>query len=143
MGFHYESVSDLARTFGRVPAEMAAGLRAELPAVGAELMAVSQANSSWSSRIPGAHFIRARVSQSGGVEVGVDQGDAPHARPYEGLSAGGSGGEFRHPVYGPTETRPDPPWVPEATRPFLRPAAEAVGPQLEDRIRSLVQRVTA
>lgn len=51
---------------------------------------------------------------------------APHARPYEGLSAG-SAGKFRHPVYADAEnfTRRAWTWVTSPTRPFLMPAAEA------------------
>lgn len=139
MAIHAESVTELARTFGRLPTEMAEGLRRELPVAGQRLLRLSQANSSWSGRIPGAHYIRARLSRTGGVEVGVDASKAPHARPYEGLSSGGSRGFFRHPVYGD----PDIPWQQQATRPFLKPAVEVEGPRLEEAVRALVRKVTS
>lgn len=134
---HAESVSELARVFGRVPAEMAAGLREELPAAGERLMRASQQNASWSSRIPAAHYLRVSVSSSGGVSVGVDQVAAPHARPYEGLSSGGSRGFFRHPNWG----RDD--WSQEATRPFLAPAVEQEGPALKEAIGQLIRNITS
>jgi hypothetical protein len=140
MAVHHESVAELARTFGRIPAEFAAGLREELPRAGEALMRRSQANASWSSRIPGAHYVRPDLSsRSGGVVVGVDQAAAPHARPYEGLSSGGSRGFFRHPVFGD----PDIPWEQQDTRPFLAPAVEAEGPALVDAIRDLVRQITS
>lgn len=138
MPIHAESVGELARTFGRVPAEMTAGLRAELPAAGQRLLRASQAGASWSSRIPGAHYLRTSLAQSGGgVSVGVDATAAPHARAYEGLTQGGSRGFFRHPTYGHD------PWVSQDTRPFLRPAIEAEAPRLEEAIRALVRKATS
>lgn len=134
---HAESVSELARVFGSVPAGMAQGLREELPEIGRRVERRSQANSAWSRRIPAAHYVRVSVSQSGGVTVGVDAQAAPHARPYEGLSSGGRRGTFRHPNWG----RDD--WSEERTRPFLRPAADAERPDAEEAIRQLVRRVTA
>jgi hypothetical protein len=86
----FRSVSELARTLGGVPTEMAAELRAELPLIGESLRSRSEDNSSWSSRIPGAHYVKVGLGSSGGVSVGVDASLAPHARPYEGLSSGGS-----------------------------------------------------
>lgn len=138
MAIHAQSVSELARTFGRIPAEMAAGLREELPQIGQILMRRSQANASWSSRIPGAHYVRARLGSShGGVEVGVDRVAAPHARPYEGLAPGGNSRFFRHPTNDTPNT-----WVTQETRPFFRPAAEETAPEMETRIRALVRTVT-
>lgn len=135
----FRSVSELARTLGAVPAEMAVELRAELPVIGEKLKARSQENSSWSSRIPGAHYLKVGLgSTTGGVSVGVDQTLAPHARPYEGLSSGGSRGFFRHPVYGD----PDIPWQQQDTRPFIAPAVEATRPEMRDAIEALVHKVT-
>jgi hypothetical protein len=135
---HFDSVSELARTFGRVPEEMAAGLREELPAAGQALLRASQANASWSTRIPAAHYLRAGTGVNGGVSVGVDSVAAPHARPYEGMTVGGSRAFFRHPVFGNRDN-----WVQEATRPFLRPAVEAERPALEAAITALVHKVTS
>lgn len=134
---HFSSVSELARTLGGVPTEMAAGLREELPHIGETLMRRSQDNASWSDRIPDAHYLKVGLgATTGGVTVGVDQTAAPHARPYEGLSAGGSSGFFRHPVYGNDW------WVSQDTRPFLAPAVEETRPELTDAISELVHRVT-
>jgi hypothetical protein len=134
----FRSVSELARTLGGVPVEMAAELRVELPVIGEKFMARSQENSSWSSRIPGAQYVKVGLGSSGGVTVGVDQTIAPHARPYEGLSSGGSRGFFKHPVY----DDPDIAWVTESTRPFMAPAAEATRPEMNADIEALIHRVT-
>jgi hypothetical protein len=135
----FRSVSELARTLGGVPAEMAAELRAELPRIGELLKSRSEANASWSDRIPGAHYLKVGLgSTTGGVTVGVDQTLAPHARPYEGLSSGGSRGFFRHPVYGD----PDISWVSQDTRPFIAPAVEETRPEMQAAIEALVHKVT-
>lgn len=136
--FHFSSVSELARTLGGIPAGMAAGLREELPHIAEVAKARSQANSSWSSRIPGAHYVKVGLSSTGGATIGVDQEAAPHARPYEGLSSGGSRGFFRHPVYGD----PDIPWVQQDTRPFLAPAVEETRPEMTEAVEALIHRVT-
>jgi hypothetical protein len=134
----FRSVSELARTLGGVPVEMAAELRVELPLIGEKFMALSQANSSWSDRIPGAHYLQVGLgSTTGGVSVGVDQVAAPHARPYEGMSSGGGRGFFRHPVYGNEDV-----WVSQDTRPFLAPAVEETRPEMQEAIEALVHKVT-
>lgn len=54
------------------------------------------------------------------VELRAAARAAPHARPYEGITGNA---EFRHPVFGRA-------WVPEGTRPYLKPAAEAAGDRI-------------
>jgi hypothetical protein len=135
---HAESVSQLARVLGRVPAEMATELQPALREAGEAVMHASQANASWSSRIPAAHYLETSVSQTGGVAVRVDQTLAPHARPYEGISAGAdSRGFFRHPVYGNDW------WVSEGTRPFLRPAVESEGDHAKELIAAAIRKATS
>lgn len=51
-----------------------------------------------------------------GVFITVSEGNAPHARPYEGITGGRV---FRHPTFGGD------PWVPQEARPYLVPALEA------------------
>jgi hypothetical protein len=138
MTVHFRSVSELARTLGAVPVEMARELRAELPVIGEKFMARSQENASWSSRIPDAHYMKVGTgATTGGVTVGVDQTLAPHARAYEGLAPGGDHrGFFRHPVYGNDW------WVSQDTRPFIAPAAEETRPEMVAAIEALVHRVT-
>jgi hypothetical protein len=137
MGVHFRSVTEAARTLGRIPVEMTRLLRPALTEAGQDLMRMSQENASWSTRIPAAHYLKVGLgSTTGGVTVGVDSTLAPHARPYEGLSSGGSRGFFRHPTWG------DDPWVQEDTRPFIAPAALAEGPRLEQRIEDIVTEVT-
>jgi hypothetical protein len=136
MTVYFRSVTELARTLGGVPAEMAAELRPALADIGEKLKSRSQENASWSTRIPGAHYLKVGVgATTGGVTVGVDQTIAPHARPYEGITSGGKG-FFRHPVYGNDW------WVSEDTRPFISPAVEQTRPELMDEIEALVHRVT-
>ncbi|MGH3496316.1 MAG: HK97 gp10 family phage protein [Nocardioidaceae bacterium] len=113
-------VRDLAARMGTVPAELRAELRPKLRAAGTIVADQAKANASWSTRIPAAIGVRTSFgTRAGGVTIRVDSVKAPHARPYEGLSAGGGRGTFRHPVYGHDV------WVTEATRPFLMPAVRA------------------
>lgn len=121
MTVHFRSVSEFAAALGRVPAEIQATLRPRLVEAGNIVAEDARQNASWSSRIPGAISVSAPITRNGGVLIRVDSEAAPHARPYEGLSAGGASGVFRHPVF----DDPDIPWQPQATRPFLQPAVDA------------------
>lgn len=117
----------IAEDMRRLPHEARRTLRPALRASGEDTAADARSRASWSSRIPPT--IRVRTSfraNREGVEIVAGGRAAPHARPYEGLSAGGSG-EFRHPVYADAAnfTRKKWTWVTSPTRPFLFPAAEA------------------
>jgi len=138
MPIHFESVSDLARSFGRVPAETRARMVPKLMQGGQLIQQRAQEHASWSSRIPGAISVKASISASGGVVVAVDTTAAPHARPYEGRSSGGRGGFFRHPLFGDREH-----WYDQATRPFLRPARDESVDEVMGLIREAIQEATA
>jgi hypothetical protein len=80
----------------------------------------ARGNASWSSRIPGA--IQPQVTMSRIAAI-VRPANAPHARPFEGISKGEFGrsrASFRHPVFGNRNF-----WVEQRTRPFLVPAFDA------------------
>lgn len=124
----------VAAALGRVPRAVRPALRRALRDSGNVLAERARANASWSGRIPGAIVVRAsfRVNREA-VEVRVARGRAPHGRPYEGIRRNSS---FRHPVFGNRSV-----WVSQATRPFLRPAAEQVGPQAAQEAREAVVQV--
>lgn len=114
----FPGIRALVGELGDLPTAVRANLRREFVGVGDAALASARGNASWSSRIPGAISVRASASQArSGVFLRVDASRAPHARPYEGLSRGGS---FRHPVYGTDR------WVSQSVRPFLVPAVRAV-----------------
>lgn len=78
-----------------------------------DIVPAAKGHASWSSRIPGA--IKPQVTARK-VGLRVRSKNAPHARPYEGISQGAT---FRHPVFGNRNV-----WVTQAARPFLDPAVE-------------------
>lgn len=93
-------------------------VRPKLREAGQIIQRDAQHRSSWSSRIPGSiKVVTSFRANREGVTVRAGGGNAPHARPYEGLSSGGT--TFRHPVHGNDW------WVAQAARPFLFPAAQA------------------
>lgn len=103
----------------RLPKELRSRLRPRMREAGEITMARARANAAWSSRIPRALSLRVSFARRDpGVTIIADTSAAPHARPLEGITSEGS---FRHPVFGNDV------WVTQATRPFLRPAAQATG----------------
>lgn len=128
-----DGVSLLVRDLQRIPVELRKELRPRLTAAGNEVLGDARANAAWSSRIPGA--LTLRVSFAGdraGVYIEANAKRAPHARVYEGLVAD----VFRHPVF--ARRGRSAPWVAQAARPFLLPAArggfEAVVDAVDDAI---------
>jgi len=117
----------IAQDMRRLPREARRTLRPALRA-GAEGMAAdARTRAGWSTRIPPTIKVRTSFrSDREGVEIVAGGSAAPHARPYEGLSAGSSD-KFRHPVFADATnfTRRAWTWVSSPTRPFLIPAAEA------------------
>lgn len=106
--------------------------------IGQPMAADARRRASWSKRIPGAISVRpVSYAASGrvGVALRVSAAAAPHARPYEGLGQGsggntayegwgmfgGSGGSFRHPVFGHRDRK----WAIQGTRPYAWPAVNA------------------
>lgn len=90
--------------------------------------------SAFSSRIPGATYVRSTYAARGAaVKVGVDKTKAPEAKPINNADKPGT---FRHPVFAdPGKTRADWTWVPQASNNFMSRAiartAEAVGREIE------------
>lgn len=117
----YSEISLFVEEMRAAPKELQAGIRTAVKEASAELTDEIRDRAAWSSRIPAAVKTRVSFAQRGaGVSVSVDHKAAPHARPFEGMSSGGSRGVFRHPVYGNREV-----WVDEQTRPFFQPSIEA------------------
>lgn len=110
----------VARDLAKVPEELRAAMRTRLKAAGSGVLRDAAVNASWSSRIPGAMSLQvAFTGRNPGVTIVVNTAKAPHARPFEGIAAR----SWRHPVFerygGAT------PWVEQAARPYLLPAARA------------------
>lgn len=108
----------IARDMRSLTPETQKAVRPKLRKAGQLVAEDAKRRASWSSRIPAS--VRVRTSfraNRENVTVLVGSKNAPHARPYEGITSRGS--TFRHPVYGRDH------WVAQATRPFLIPAAEA------------------
>lgn len=119
----------IARDMRRLPEETRKAVRPKLRKGGQIVQRDAQSNASWSSRIPGTiKVVTSFRTNREGVMVRAGGPAAPHARPYEGLSARGN--TFRHPVHGRDW------WVAQATRPFLIVAAEAKAGEVTDLVRS-------
>lgn len=116
-------VTAFAARLRGVPAELRTGLRRAIKAESQGLVRQIQGNAGWSTRIPGAVKTRVGFGQrSAGVQVYVDAGAAPHARPLEFGNVSSS--INRHPVYG------GPAFVDQPTRPFFMRAVQSRGPQV-------------
>jgi hypothetical protein len=119
----------IARDMRALPEATRKSVRPKLRKAGQMVQREAQTNASWSSRIPATIKVVTSFRQDReGVTVRAGGPSAPHARPYEGLSARGS--TYRHPVYGNDW------WVAAPTRPFLFPAAEAAEGAVTDAIRT-------
>lgn len=111
--------------------ELRRALRPRLRAAGEITLAQAKANASWSRRIPAALSLQVSfAARNPGVAVVADSSAAPHARPLEGILRD----PFRHPLFG----RDNVPWVTQAARPFLRPAARSTGARIVDEIESAI-----
>jgi|GEM_PF-6051640 len=129
-----EAIARLVTRLDDVPKRLRPGVRRAIQKSGSVLQRRAQASASWSRRIPGSIVLSTRFREgSVGVLVRADRSIAPHARSYEGIRGGRS---FRHPVFARDGRARA--WVSESTRPFLRPAAEQVGPQAIAEVRAVV-----
>lgn len=118
----------ISRDMRALPDTTRRKVRPRLRKAGEQVAAKARQNSTWSKRIPGT--VRVQVSfrrNREGVTIRAGGPKAPHARPYEGLSARGN--TFRHPVWGHDW------WVTQPTRPFLIPAAQANKSQIDADVR--------
>lgn len=128
--------------FGRLPTDLRSmrpklrrQLRKQLREAAEPIAADARRRASWSTRIPGAIKVVPGVARGSQVVVRfrVSAAQAPHARPYEGLSGRGGTSFFRHPVFGGRAWRQTrhgvmvsaDPWVSQQTRPFIEPALRA------------------
>lgn len=91
-------------------------LRKKITEAGRDVTSAIKASASWSSRIPAATTMRVGFGKRGGVRIGVNAGEAPHARPHNFPNRGTM---IRHPVYG----QRDQPWVETPGHPdwFFKP----------------------
>lgn len=128
-------VSAFAVQLRQVPREMQTGLRRTIRESSKDLTRQIKANAAWSDRIPGAVKTRVGFGQrSAGVQVHVDAGQAPHARPLErGNTAGGA--TNRHPVFG------GPAFVNQPTRPFFMRAVRRAEPELVKGVQQAIDEV--
>lgn len=113
----------LAQRLRAVPPEVQRSTARELRRVGGDVLADARGRASWSTRIPGSLMMQVRFAgRYPGVVISARASQAPHARPYEGITGAS---QFKHPVYGNRS-------VTQMTRPFLRPAVAAAGQALPD-----------
>lgn len=111
-------IRKLAKDIGRFPAELRKELRPALKKAAEPIAAGARSRAAWSSRIPGAISLRARLgTRDPGVSLRVLGSRAPHGRAYEGIRGNSV---FRHPVFGHRDR-----WVEQPTRPYAAPAVEA------------------
>lgn len=115
-------VALLARDLARIPVELRKEVRPRLREAGQSVMDAAKGNAAWSSRIPGSLTLRTSFSErQAGVFIEANAKRAPHARVYEGMVSD----TFRHPVFQRSgQSRRQTPWVEQAARPFLWPAAQ-------------------
>lgn len=119
---------------GEIPPDLRGELRDGIKKAAEPVLMQARANASWSSRIPAATKISQSFgSSSTGVRLVVEAKQAPHARPYEGLS----GDPFRHPVYG----NPNITWQPQAARPFFFRAVDQRGAEVTEAVGEIVMTV--
>lgn len=94
-----------------------------------------QANSAWSSRIPGAVSVKPSfTAKRASVRIVVDAGKAPEGRV---LEHGGVAGTFKHPVWGHRDR-----WVAQPAKPFFYHSLERSG-EAEIAMRAVMTRVAA
>lgn len=126
----------IARDMRRLEPETRKAVRPRLRRAGEVVAGQARRNASWSSRIPSTVKVVTSFRQNReGVMVRAGGPSAPHARPYEGITARGD--SFRHPVFGRDW------WVAQATRPFLFPALEAKAAEVESTVRGTLDDAAA
>jgi hypothetical protein len=116
----HSQVSVLATKLERMPFALRSRLRPVVKAGAASIAGQAKVNAAFSTRIPGAIYVRSSAGTDvtgASATVGVSAAKAPHARVLEDGNIGSSSTTtFKHPVYG-RDT-----WVPQDMHPFLGPA---------------------
>jgi hypothetical protein len=131
-----DPMAQIARDMRRLEPETRKAVRPKLRRAGEVVAGEARRNASWSSRIPSSVKVVTSFRQHReGVTVRAGGPNAPHARPYEGITARGD--SFRHPVYGNDW------WVAQATRPFLLPAVEAKQAEVDATVRETLDTAAA
>jgi hypothetical protein len=119
-----DTIAQIIRDFGKIPLEFRQQVRPEIKRAADPIVAEAKRNAAWSTRIPDAIGVRARLAKKKqGVAIVVNQKKAPHARPYEGV--GTKGNTFRHPVFGTGDRRgahSQDTWAEQKKRPYIFPA---------------------
>ena len=152
LSFHTEWLADhelieLGRYLRHEDKKFAAALRKELRdgvrEAGQKVLDAVKERASWSTRIPAATTMSVSLAaKSAGVVIRTSAKRAPHARPLDQGSQGGGGTVDRHPVFGRgDQTRDEWTWVEQPTRPFFSAAAEASTPEIEARMRRVMDDV--
>ena len=98
---------------GNLQVELRRGIRA----AATPMARAVQANSSWSSRIPGAVSVKPSfTAKRASVRIVVDASKAPEGRV---LEHNGESGDFKHPVWGHRDR-----WVAQPAKPFFYSSLE-------------------
>jgi hypothetical protein len=116
----HSQVTVLATKLERMPFALRSRLRPVVKAGATSIAGQAKLNAAFSSRIPGAIYVRSSAGTDvigASATVGVSAAKAPHARVLEDGNTGSSPtSTFRHPVYGRDW------WVTQDMHPFLGPA---------------------
>lgn len=134
----YDSVGKLAYALGVIPAEIKVELRDKVREAANLIADRARQNASYSTRIPGAIYVRTGLSSTAAATVGVSATKAPEAKVMEVGNTGPGATTFRHPVFGNTDV-----WVNEQTRPFLYPALKEKSAEATALIAAAVREVAA
>lgn len=111
-------IRKLIDELGKIPQELRTALRPELKRVADVIVTDARGRASFSTRIPGAITTSVRFgARDPGVTIRVRDSKAPHGRAFEGITGAVL---FIHPTFGHRDRE-----VPQVTRPYLSPAAEA------------------
>lgn len=124
-GVEFGSVARLVEALGVLSVGTREALRPALVAAGDIVAEQTRENAAFSSRIPGAVYVKAPLTARSPVVVGINAILAPEAKPLEVGNVGSrSSTSFRHPVFG----RDD--WVAQDMHQSLFPAVRDKTPEV-------------
>jgi hypothetical protein len=133
----HSQVTVLATKLERMPFALRSRLRPVVKAGAASIAGQAKVNAAFSSRIPGAIYVRSSAGTDvtgASATVGVSASKAPHARVLEDGNTGSSStSTFRHPVYGRDW------WAPQDMHPFLGPAVTSKKKAIEAEIVAAIE----